>query len=180
MTEVERRRDRRPSVAALRRRLRAVQWSGAFLLKHDRRGCFALPRCESALGTGGAGALRHPRRSRRCRAGDGCADARWQQVYRRSDAVAEALRLLGGPWRAMGRALILRAALRCASAGYGVVARVRYRVFGRYDGLSRCQLRQQRDRFAGLGRRDSVMWNGCSQGFRGVSCPARLKLFVFA
>jgi predicted DCC family thiol-disulfide oxidoreductase YuxK len=55
-----------------------------------------------------------------------------QQVYRRSDAVAEALELLGGGWRVLGRVIrIVPRILR--EAGYGVVARVRYRVFGRYE-----------------------------------------------
>jgi predicted DCC family thiol-disulfide oxidoreductase YuxK len=54
-----------------------------------------------------------------------------QRVYRRSDAVAEALRLLGGGWSALGRGLaVIPRAVR--EAGYGVVARTRYRVFGRY------------------------------------------------
>jgi predicted DCC family thiol-disulfide oxidoreductase YuxK len=54
-----------------------------------------------------------------------------QQVYRRSDAVVEALRLLGGGWRGIGNVLALvPRGLR--ETGYGMVARVRYRVFGRY------------------------------------------------
>ena len=54
-----------------------------------------------------------------------------QRVYQRSDAVAEALRLLGGGWKALGRGLSLVPRV-VREAGYGVVARVRYRVFGRY------------------------------------------------
>jgi predicted DCC family thiol-disulfide oxidoreductase YuxK len=54
-----------------------------------------------------------------------------QQVYRRSDAVAEALERLGGGWSVVGR--VLRMVPRAVREwGYGVVARVRYRVFGRY------------------------------------------------
>jgi predicted DCC family thiol-disulfide oxidoreductase YuxK len=54
-----------------------------------------------------------------------------QRVYRRSDAVAEALRLLGGGWKALGRGLgLVPRVMR--EAGYGLVARTRYRVFGRY------------------------------------------------
>ena len=53
-----------------------------------------------------------------------------QQAYRRSDAVAETMRLLG--WPGLGRALlILPRSLR--EAGYSVVARLRYKVFGRYE-----------------------------------------------
>jgi predicted DCC family thiol-disulfide oxidoreductase YuxK len=71
-----------------------------------------------------------------------------QQVYRRSDAVAEALRLLGGGWRAMGRGLewvprVVR------EAGYGAVARVRYKVFGRYA-VCPMPTAAERDRFVGF------------------------------
>lgn len=61
-----------------------------------------------------------------------------ERLYQRSDAVAAALQLVGGPagsggfWRLAGRALgLLPRPLR--DWGYGVVARFRYRIFGRYD-----------------------------------------------
>jgi predicted DCC family thiol-disulfide oxidoreductase YuxK len=61
-----------------------------------------------------------------------------EHLYQRSDAVAEALQRLGGSggpsgiWRLAGRALrLLPRPLR--DWGYGVVARFRYRLFGRYD-----------------------------------------------
>jgi predicted DCC family thiol-disulfide oxidoreductase YuxK len=55
-----------------------------------------------------------------------------ERLYERSDGFAEALQLLGGAWRLAGKALaILPRWLR--ERGYGVVARLRYRVFGRYD-----------------------------------------------
>jgi len=58
-----------------------------------------------------------------------------ERLYQRSDAVAEALQRLGGPggmWRLVGKALkLLPRPLR--DWGYGIVARFRYRVFGRYD-----------------------------------------------
>jgi predicted DCC family thiol-disulfide oxidoreductase YuxK len=54
------------------------------------------------------------------------------RLYQRSDAVAEALPLLGGYWRLAGRVLrLLPRPLR--DWGYGLVARFRYRLFGRYD-----------------------------------------------
>jgi predicted DCC family thiol-disulfide oxidoreductase YuxK len=54
-----------------------------------------------------------------------------ERLYRRSDAVAAALQLLSTPWRLLGRALTLvPGPLR--EWGYGIVARLRYRVFGRY------------------------------------------------
>ena len=55
-----------------------------------------------------------------------------ERLYQRSDAVAGCLRLLDGPWRGVERALrLIPRWLR--EWGYGVVARFRYRVFGRYD-----------------------------------------------
>jgi len=55
-----------------------------------------------------------------------------ERLYKRSDAVAAALGLLNPPWRLLGRALrLIPRPLR--EFGYGVIARVRYRLFGRYD-----------------------------------------------
>jgi predicted DCC family thiol-disulfide oxidoreductase YuxK len=55
-----------------------------------------------------------------------------EQLYGRSDAVAAALQLLGAPWRLAGRVLgLVPRPLR--DWGYGIVARFRYRLFGRYD-----------------------------------------------
>ncbi len=55
-----------------------------------------------------------------------------ERMYQRSDAVAASLRLLDGFWRGLGRALgMIPRWLR--EWGYGVVARYRYRVFGRYE-----------------------------------------------
>jgi predicted DCC family thiol-disulfide oxidoreductase YuxK len=54
-----------------------------------------------------------------------------EHLYQRSDAVATALQHLGTPWRLMGRMLaMLPRTLR--DWGYGIVARFRYRLFGRY------------------------------------------------
>jgi predicted DCC family thiol-disulfide oxidoreductase YuxK len=55
-----------------------------------------------------------------------------ERIYHRSDAVAQSLQRLGGPWRIAGKLLaILPHPLR--DWGYGVVAHYRYRLFGRYD-----------------------------------------------
>ena len=55
-----------------------------------------------------------------------------EHLYQRSDAVAEAMQLLGGYWRLVGRVLrLVPRPLR--DWGYGIVARFRYRLFGRYD-----------------------------------------------
>jgi predicted DCC family thiol-disulfide oxidoreductase YuxK len=56
-----------------------------------------------------------------------------ERLYQRSAAVAEALKLLGSRWwRLVGGALKL-VPRRLRDWGYGIVARFRYRVFGRYD-----------------------------------------------
>ena len=56
-----------------------------------------------------------------------------ERLYRRSDAVAAAMERLGSRWwRVAGRMLrLVPSPLR--DWGYGIVARFRYRVFGRYD-----------------------------------------------
>jgi predicted DCC family thiol-disulfide oxidoreductase YuxK len=55
-----------------------------------------------------------------------------EHLYQRSDAVGEALQLLSSPWQLAGRVLgLLPRPLR--DWGYGIVARFRYRLFGRYD-----------------------------------------------
>jgi predicted DCC family thiol-disulfide oxidoreductase YuxK len=55
-----------------------------------------------------------------------------EHLYRRSDAVAAALQRLSSPWRLAGRVLgLLPRSLR--DWGYGIVARYRYRLFGRYE-----------------------------------------------
>jgi predicted DCC family thiol-disulfide oxidoreductase YuxK len=58
-----------------------------------------------------------------------------ERLYHRSDAVAEALQRLSGPsgmWRLAGKVLKL-VPRRLRDWGYGIVARFRYRLFGRYD-----------------------------------------------
>jgi predicted DCC family thiol-disulfide oxidoreductase YuxK len=55
-----------------------------------------------------------------------------ERLYNRSDAVAGALKLLPTPWRLLGRLLsLVPRTLR--EFGYGIVARLRYRILGRYD-----------------------------------------------
>jgi predicted DCC family thiol-disulfide oxidoreductase YuxK len=71
-----------------------------------------------------------------------------ERVYHRSDAVAASLQRLEPPWRLAGKMLaMLPRPLR--DWGYGVVARFRYRIFGRYD---TCPLPtpEQRDRLLGV------------------------------
>jgi predicted DCC family thiol-disulfide oxidoreductase YuxK len=55
-----------------------------------------------------------------------------ERLYKRSDAVAGALKLLSEPWRLLGRLLLL-VPRPLREFGYRIVARLRYRIFGRYD-----------------------------------------------
>jgi predicted DCC family thiol-disulfide oxidoreductase YuxK len=55
-----------------------------------------------------------------------------ERLYQRSDAGVASLERLGTPWRLAGQMLaLIPRPLR--DWGYGIVARCRYRVFGRYD-----------------------------------------------
>jgi predicted DCC family thiol-disulfide oxidoreductase YuxK len=55
-----------------------------------------------------------------------------ERLFQRSDAVQAALQLLGSPWHSLGKALrLVPRPLR--EFGYGIVARLRYRLFGRHD-----------------------------------------------
>jgi predicted DCC family thiol-disulfide oxidoreductase YuxK len=55
-----------------------------------------------------------------------------ERLYQRSDAVAASLQLLSAPWRLIGKVLELLPH-RLRDWVYGIVARFRYRLFGRYD-----------------------------------------------
>ena len=55
-----------------------------------------------------------------------------EHLYQRSDAVAVALQLLAAPWRLAGRVLTL-VPHSVRDCGYDIIARLRYRLFGRYD-----------------------------------------------
>jgi predicted DCC family thiol-disulfide oxidoreductase YuxK len=71
-----------------------------------------------------------------------------EHLYQRSDAVAASLLQLGTPWRVVGRVLkLVPRPLR--EWGYGIIARFRYRLFGRYD---TCPLPppEQRSRLLGV------------------------------
>jgi predicted DCC family thiol-disulfide oxidoreductase YuxK len=72
----------------------------------------------------------------------------YEHLYHRSDAVVEAMQQLDAPWRLLGRALKLLP-LRLRDWGYGIIARLRYRLLGRYD---TCPLPppEQRNRLLGV------------------------------
>jgi predicted DCC family thiol-disulfide oxidoreductase YuxK len=102
-----------------------------FLLVHDRREVFALASLQSEVG----------RATVRQSAGDPndldtiylvanyrAADAR---VLTKSRAVLFIARELGWPWKALGLLTILPTSMR--DWGYDVMARSRYRLFGRLD-----------------------------------------------
>ena len=55
-----------------------------------------------------------------------------QRIFHRSDAVCCVLVMLGGKWRLVGR-LLAAVPRPIREFGYGVVARLRYKLFGRYE-----------------------------------------------
>ena len=71
-----------------------------------------------------------------------------ERIYHRSDAIAQALRLLDNPWRLLGRSLSLIPRL-FREPGYRFIARLRYRMFVRY---ATCPLptAAERDRILGV------------------------------
>jgi predicted DCC family thiol-disulfide oxidoreductase YuxK len=102
-----------------------------FLLRHDRRGVFSFAPLQSAVG-----------RSIVERSGGNPAEpasfyvvADYQtpasRVFTRSDAALFVAGALGWPWRAARLTRFVPHAIR--DRAYDLVARSRYRVFGRYD-----------------------------------------------
>ena len=69
-----------------------------------------------------------------------------ERLLSRSDAVVHALRELGGPWKVAGLARMLPRFIR--DAAYGIVARNRYRVFGKYEV---CMMPEERFKYKFLG-----------------------------
>lgn len=106
---------------------RAVQ----FLLAHDRRGRFRFAALQSAFAR--ETLARHGRRADDL-------DTFWvvrdagtprESLLSRSRAVVFALGELGLPWSALGLLAVVPRAF--ADVGYDVIARSRYRLFGRYE-----------------------------------------------
>ena len=64
-----------------------------------------------------------------------------ERLLQKSDAALWILRELGGPWRAAGALRVVPRWVR--DLGYDLVARIRYRLFGRYDS---CPLPEPRHR----------------------------------
>jgi predicted DCC family thiol-disulfide oxidoreductase YuxK len=102
-----------------------------FVLARDPAGRFRFAALQSALA--GEILARHGRDPQDLDTlylvlGHGRADER---LLRKSDAALWILRELGGPWRAASLLRVVPRALR--DLGYDLVARTRYRLFGRYD-----------------------------------------------
>ncbi|MCL2661115.1 MAG: DCC1-like thiol-disulfide oxidoreductase family protein [Acidobacteriaceae bacterium] len=55
-----------------------------------------------------------------------------QRIFQRSDAVCRVLVILGGRWRLTGR-LLAAVPRPLRELGYSAVARLRYKLFGRYE-----------------------------------------------
>jgi predicted DCC family thiol-disulfide oxidoreductase YuxK len=102
-----------------------------FLLRHDQRRVFRFASLQSAVG-----------RSMVERSGANPAElttfyvlAHYQrrapQIYTRSDAALFVAGELGWPWRAARVMRVVPKGIR--NRAYDIVARIRYRVFGRYD-----------------------------------------------
>ncbi|MES1205676.1 MAG: DCC1-like thiol-disulfide oxidoreductase family protein [Pseudomonadota bacterium] len=104
----------------------------AFVLRRDRRHQF---RFATLQGTFGAAALaRHGLRTDGDPASIVLLESPGTPSERarvRSDAVLAIVAALGGPWRLVSLLRILPRVLR--DAAYELVARIRYRVFGRFD-----------------------------------------------
>lgn len=102
-----------------------------FLMKRDKRDRFRFAPLQSDLGREVLARFGTPPAS------DGVVlvtDALTpaEHLYHRSDAVAATMEQLSAPWRVAAKALsLVPRTLR--EWGYGVVARFRYRLFGRYD-----------------------------------------------
>lgn len=103
----------------------------SFLLRHDTRDLFRFVPLESPLAT----ELFAPFGPQSTEEGVALITntlAPNQRLYHRSDAVSQALQLLASPWRQLGRILaFIPRPIR--ELGYTIVARLRYRLFGRYQ-----------------------------------------------
>ena len=102
-----------------------------FLLQHDHRAVFVFASLQSA--TGQATVARYGGNPEELSSFYVVANFRTSdaRVFTRSDAALFVASQLGWPWKAVGVARVVPRVLR--NALYDVIARTRYRVFGRYD-----------------------------------------------
>jgi predicted DCC family thiol-disulfide oxidoreductase YuxK len=97
-----------------------------FVVRHDHRGCFLFAPLQSAAGRNLPVSMRSDGGS------SGFVVLAFRgRYYRRSDAALHTFRLLGGLWPVFFAAIVLPRFLR--DAVYNLVARNRYRWFGRND-----------------------------------------------
>lgn len=97
-----------------------------FILKHDRQGVFRFASTASEAGAGimrSAGIDPNEPSSNAVVSGS--------QIHLRSDAFLEVMRLLGSPWSCLRVLAVIPRPWR--DAFYLMVARNRYRIFGRHD-----------------------------------------------
>ena len=102
-----------------------------FLLKHDRRGVFSFASLQSATGKATVG--RWGGNPDELTSFYVVVDFRTPnaRALKKGDAALFVAGQLGWPWKALQAAALLPRALR--DAMYDVIARTRYRVFGRYE-----------------------------------------------
>jgi predicted DCC family thiol-disulfide oxidoreductase YuxK len=102
-----------------------------FLLRHDRRGAFCFASLQSA--TGRAMVTRFGRNADDLDSFYVIADFRepGASAMMKSDAAVFVASQLGWPWKGLSAAGTLPAPIR--NFVYDVIARTRYRIFGRYD-----------------------------------------------
>lgn len=102
-----------------------------FLLKHDHRGAFSFASLQSA--TGRAMVTRYGGNPDELNSFYVVADYRTPnaRAFMKSDAAVFVAGQLGWPWKGARAAGVLPPALR--DRAYDVIARSRYRIFGRYE-----------------------------------------------
>lgn len=103
---------------------RLCHWSVQFLLRHDHKRLFRFATLDSDFAKGLAA-------EELAIQGDSVLLWHHKKLYERSTAVIQMLRLLGGFWRLNAVWLIIPAFVR--NWGYDLIARNRYRVFGKFD-----------------------------------------------
>jgi predicted DCC family thiol-disulfide oxidoreductase YuxK len=103
---------------------RLCHWSVQFLLRNDHKRLFRFATLDSDFAKGLAA-------EELAIQGDSVLLWHHNKLYERSTAVIQMLRLLGGFWQLNAVWLIIPAFVR--NWGYDLIARNRYRIFGKFD-----------------------------------------------